>query len=450
MSSDTAWCIPPSILRALDELPKDRPVAVLLRHSVRDELPPDGVGYSQPLTAAGTRLAQELGRLIGTRLRSLHTSPLTRCVQTAEALNSGSGANLDIVPDQLLGDPGAFVIDGKAAKPNWDEFGHEGVIQLLVGSEVVLRGMARPLPAARFLVHHMLTVAVKDPGLHLFITHDLLVTTTAARLLEEQISPDDWPWYLEGAFFWREQDQLRVSYRNLRKSVSSALCELREDDVLEFARREIAATVGLNSGARFFLAGGAFKTLLTGRPPRDLDIWAPSVQDRDLLISALVDQGAKRLPAKPFSDVYEIRGRVVEVPHEIGPASLQDRLGRFDIALAAVGVEHGPGEKWAVCIHPRAIKSAKSREVLLLKPLMNWKYALTTLERLRRYATELAFRVPEKEEGYIRQIYLKQSPEVRSGMRHRFERTMLETGGMSILEEAACWDNRCKTFVPQK
>lgn len=50
-------------------------------------------------------------------------------------------------------------------------------------------------------------------------------------------------------------------------------------DVIEFARREVARTVGLGSGARFFLAGGAFKSLLTGRPPRDLDLWAPSVED---------------------------------------------------------------------------------------------------------------------------------------------------------------------------
>ena len=74
--------------------------------------------------------------------------------------------------------------------------------------------MARPGPAARFLVHHMLTVAGDAAGLHLFVTHDSLVTTTAARLLGQQLGTDAWPWYLEGAFFWQDQDDLHVQYRD--------------------------------------------------------------------------------------------------------------------------------------------------------------------------------------------------------------------------------------------
>jgi len=180
MSDNIEWRIPPSVLRGLVELPKDRPIAALLRHSVRDDLPPGIAGYSLPITEAGTQLAQELDGLIGKRFRSLHTSPLPRCVQTAEALNFGSDANLRIVHDRLLGNPGVFVVDGQRVQLNWDKLGHESVMQHLVASDEALPGMARPGPAAQFLVHHMLTVAGDAPGLHLFVTHDSLVTATAA------------------------------------------------------------------------------------------------------------------------------------------------------------------------------------------------------------------------------------------------------------------------------
>ena len=225
MSNNIEWRIPPSVLSGLVELPKDRPIAVLLRHSVRDDLPPGSAGYLLPITEAGTQLAKELGGMIGARLRSLHTSPLPRCVQTAEALNLGSDASLNIVHDRLLGDPGVYVIDGQRAQLNWDKLGHEGVMRHLVMSDEALPGMARPGPAAGFLVHHILTMVGDAPGLHLFVTHDSLVTATTARLLGQQLGRDAWPWYLEGAFFWRDHDDLHIKYRDqyLRRKIRFSL-----------------------------------------------------------------------------------------------------------------------------------------------------------------------------------------------------------------------------------
>ena len=86
----------------------------------------------------------------------------------------------------------------------------------LVSQDHPLPGMAAPDPAARLLVRHMLTVAGNRPGLHLFVTHDSVVTSTAARLLGEPLGKDDWPWYLEGAFFRRQGGHLVTAYRDRR------------------------------------------------------------------------------------------------------------------------------------------------------------------------------------------------------------------------------------------
>jgi hypothetical protein len=192
----------------------------------------------------------------------------------------------------------------------------------------------------------------------------------------------------------------------------------------------------MDSGARFFLAGGAFKTLLTGRPPRDLDLWAPSAEDRARVVDALEARGARRLAARPFADAFEIAERVVEVPHAVAPSTLDERLARFDIGLSAVGAEHRPGDRWTARVHPLAKVSAERREILLLKPLVNWKYALATLERMRRYAAELGFVVPQAEEEEIWRVFGEQSAEMRAEMLQRFERTAL--GGFNVAEEAAC------------
>jgi broad specificity phosphatase PhoE len=435
--TEVQWRIPLSVLRLLERAPTDRAVVVLLRHSVRDDLPPSDAGYVLPITDVGRRLALELGGLLGSRLRTLHASPLLRCVQTAQALAEGAGVPLAVVPNRLLGDPGVFVLDGRRAWANWERLGHEGVMRHLVSETAALSGMARPDEAARFLVQSMLGEAASRPGVHVFVTHDSLVTATAARLLGKPLGLDDWPWYLEGAFFWPSEDGVHAAYRDDMAIHPGPLCDLAEDDVAEFARREIAATVGLDSGARFFLAGGAFKSLLTGRPPRDIDLWAPSEHDRDLLLAALRDRGARPAGTRPFADAFEVAGRVVEVPHKTEPDTLSERLARFDIGLAAVGVEHRPNGEWSVMVHPLALESVRRREVRLLKPLVNWKYVLTTLERMRRHAEELSFSVPAEEEAEVWRVFEAQDAELRAGLIERYQRT--GTGGFGIMEEAERW-----------
>lgn len=436
MSDEIKWVIPPSLVRNLESIPIDRPVVLLLRHSVRGPLPLGDAGNSVPITEAGWSIAREFGQTLGARLKTLQSSPVPRCVQTAQALKDGAGVHTDITKNRLLGDPGVYVLDGESAWNNWVTLGHEEVMRHLVSESDALPGMARPDESARFLVHHMLSLAGKTPGLHVFVTHDSLITATVARLQGVHHGPSDWPWFLEGALFWWGAEGLHVAYRESEiLNRRGRLCELNESEVIEFARREIAETVGLGCDARFFLAGGAFKSLLTGRPPRDLDFWAPSPRDREILLDQLQKRGAIRLPDSAFADVFEIGGRVVEVPFRTEPASLHDRLSRFDIALSAVGVEHQPGGSWSALIHRQALQSVERREVLLLEPLVNWKYALATLERVRRYAKELGFRVSSEGEAAIWELFYSQPSDVRKDMLERFEKVCV--GGYGVAEEAA-------------
>ena len=435
MSDSIDWHIPPSTLRWLAEAPPDRPVAVLLRHSVRPPLAELDAGYTLPITEDGRRLAVDLGRHIGHRLRSLHASPLLRCVQTAEALAVGASQSLEVSRDTMLGDPGAFVVDNRLAWPNWRDLRHEGVMAHLVRENVALPGMAEPGYAARSLVHHMLTQAGDRAGVHVFVTHDSLVTATAARMLGKPLGRDAWPLYLEGAFFWRDDEDLLTCYRDTWCGrLDMPLRSLDRHDVIEFARREVGAVLGLDLDARFFLAGGAFKTLLTGRPPRDLDLWAPSERDRQAIVERLLARGAQPLAPRPYSDTYEIAGRTVEVPRRTDAGTLEAQLARFDLALSAVGAEHTPGDAWRAVIDPRAWDSAAERRVFVLEPLANPRHALSSIARMRRYAEELGFSVDPAGEAALWRVFDAADATEREVMLERFSRAAVQ--GYGVLDEA--------------
>lgn len=87
-------------------------------------------------------------------------------------------------------------------------------MQSLVSGSPALPGMADPDRAARVLVRHMLAIAGDRPGLHLFITHDFVITVTVARLLGEPLGREDWPRYLEGASFRQAGGCISAAYRD--------------------------------------------------------------------------------------------------------------------------------------------------------------------------------------------------------------------------------------------
>lgn len=206
-----------TLSEGLELLPTDRPVALLLRHAERQPLSPDDVGYGMPLTLDGSLCSHELGVRLKGRLKTLRTSPLLRCVQTAEGVRKGAEVNLDIGDDRLLGDPGIFVVDSEVAWKNWQKMGNEGVMLHMATADHALPGMAHPDWAARELIRHMLAVAGQQTGVHVFVTHDVLLSATTARILGNN-DHALWPQYLEGAFFWCDLAQMMVSYRSHKRA----------------------------------------------------------------------------------------------------------------------------------------------------------------------------------------------------------------------------------------
>ena len=213
------WQVPAATLRWLDAVPADRGVAMLVRHSVRDPLPPGDLGYANTLNAEGVALARSLGERLHGRLRSQHTSPQQRCGHTAEVFARVAGDTPPILTDRMLGDPGAWVLDRVQAGENWKRLGSEGIMARLATTDADLPGTRPARVGAQNLATHMLAIAASAPGVHVFVTHDILLAIAAARFLgPPPAGPGRWPAYLEAAFFWQDEGGLHVAYRDLHRS----------------------------------------------------------------------------------------------------------------------------------------------------------------------------------------------------------------------------------------
>lgn len=200
------------------DLPDGATVLLLIRHAERPPLPPDPSGRDVPLTPRGEDQAATLGRSFGARLGRVHASPITRCLATARAL----ARDRPVVSDLRLGDPGPFVADLERAWADWRLLGHDGVLARLCSGDDVLPGLHPLRETTRALITSLLATVACEPGIHVFVTHDVVVAPVASVLLGRPLAETEWPAFLESLAIVDGADPY-VVYRGERRPIGAFL-----------------------------------------------------------------------------------------------------------------------------------------------------------------------------------------------------------------------------------
>ncbi len=211
--------LPEDMMAHLRNCPRDRPVILLMRHSIRGPLPKSG-GDEVPLTDEGRNLARQFGGQIARAeppclLASVHSSPVLRCRQTAQEIMNGADRVFPPDPMPCLSLPGIFLLDSGAAVNAWRELGGDEVLRRMsLEVPLPLPGMTPVESAVAAVLIQMFSKTDNLPGLHVFVTHDAIVLPVAARLLGQELSMKDWPAFLDGIFIWNDdQGNIRSLYQ---------------------------------------------------------------------------------------------------------------------------------------------------------------------------------------------------------------------------------------------
>ncbi len=208
----------PALLPSLAELPADLPVALLTRHSIREEPANRFATYDVPLTPEGVALAQAWGELLPRPLARLYSSPVGRCVATAEAMAMGAGLALPVETCSALVEPGSYVQDMHQVGGLFFKLGPLGFANKHLRNEV--RGVLSPQEGARRLLQH-LQQGLGDPGtLAVHVTHDTILAAFIYFLRgQKELEQSHWPWMMEGAFLWFDDDMAHWLWRGERGQI---------------------------------------------------------------------------------------------------------------------------------------------------------------------------------------------------------------------------------------
>ena len=208
------------MLETLKMAPDDRGVALLTRHSTRYSIPEGTAGKDVPLTPEGVRLAEEWGGQLGRTIRSIVSSPIGRCIETGNAMARGAGVEIEVSTDCRLMEPGGFVTDVRKAGPFFLEHGP---------LEMITRQLQqRPIPGVMLIaegtkqIFEICFQSPPEPGeINICVTHDTLLACFIYFLVgKTSVGEDLWPWMLEGAVLWKEDDGFHWAWRGETGSAS--------------------------------------------------------------------------------------------------------------------------------------------------------------------------------------------------------------------------------------
>lgn len=187
---------------------------LIVRHAARPNISPNTVGNDVMLTDEGIEQSKLFASLISGQVLSIRTSPIGRCVQTAELIAQATHFKPnDIQQCRLLGDPGFIIKDGDLAWQHWLKKGHKAVnLHLLSGTESWDGFYDLNNSATRIFSDIKALLNNSADGVHIWVTHDTILATLAARIGDKRLTLQDWPDFLGYLEIKLSDEQIYISY----------------------------------------------------------------------------------------------------------------------------------------------------------------------------------------------------------------------------------------------
>lgn len=175
-------------------------ISLLLRHSDRNEIPQGSFGTEVLLNKKGIQNAQNYGKILSeVKINKIYTSPVKRCVQTAEYITRGYGASIEIVETIALGTPGLHINDEKIAGEFYLKAGFDEMYKRFIKGESI-PGMPNALEL-NDRVTTFLKEKTEENGTTIFITHDMLIAFYHYSINKTIYTKNNWINYLTGLTF---------------------------------------------------------------------------------------------------------------------------------------------------------------------------------------------------------------------------------------------------------
>lgn len=188
------------IINELEKYDKNAKIALIIRHGDRDEIPDGEFGNDVLLNKKGIRNSIQFGKgLSSFSINKIFSSPVQRCIQTAENIVKGFNQNIQIAETKTLGDPGVYIYDEKSAGKYFLEKGFEKLyIEYMF--KIKIPGMYS-ITDGSIKMENFIKDYTKYAGITIFVTHDSLIAFFDYYLKKKIYTKENWVKYLDGIIY---------------------------------------------------------------------------------------------------------------------------------------------------------------------------------------------------------------------------------------------------------
>ena len=172
-------------------------ISLILRHAERFEIKKSEFGNDVLLNETGIKSSYEFGENLSEfNISKIYTSPIQRCVQTAENIIKGYNKNVQIIETKILGDPGIHVSDEDLLGKYYFQYGFWKIFQNFKNNKKVDGLKFQEQLKTTFFSY--ISETTKNEGLTLYITHDWLIAFFAYAANIYEYTEKNWIDYLRG------------------------------------------------------------------------------------------------------------------------------------------------------------------------------------------------------------------------------------------------------------
>lgn len=191
-----------------------------IRHAHRKPFNQGDWGNQVSITLEGQEASRHLGKTLAkSQISMIWTSPVKRCIQTAEEIKNGIGEELPIHSSSLLGDPGFMILNPKIAGKAFQKYQILELIDLLLKEQLVPGFCSAHLGCARALR----TLINNKKSHQLWISHDLNICLLACWIFQCDQPEYMMPEFLEGIEFCFDEEDIFANYKGLKTKIDEAI-----------------------------------------------------------------------------------------------------------------------------------------------------------------------------------------------------------------------------------
>ncbi len=193
---------------------------MIIRHSIRADIPPNDTGLNILLTREGEIMAEHFGKHCKLNIDNIHSSSVKRCLQTAELFAKGyktsTNKELKITSTNILAD--SYINNTEKAQKLFMDHSPYWIISQFLRNKK-LSGMRNLNESMQTLFSYIF--AKEYDNMELFVTHDTFLSAIVCFCHQIQPNYDNfvWPYMLEGAFLYMKDNKIHCIFRGITKSI---------------------------------------------------------------------------------------------------------------------------------------------------------------------------------------------------------------------------------------